>query len=258
MTNIIKDMILQKGGNILNVYFTAGYPNLDSTVPIITSLASAGVDLIELGMPYSDPLADGTTIQQSSEQALKNGLNLSILFEQIEEARKQTIVPIIMMGYFNQLLQYGVERFLKKATNCSIQGMIIPDLPMNIYQREYKSLFEKYNIGISFLISPMTSEKRIKQADQLSNSFVYVVSSSSITGKSGDLSSTQIEYFKKIQSLNLSTPRLIGFGIHDKITYATACKYSHGAIIGSAYIRALSNSENIEESTTAFIKKIRN
>ena len=255
--NRIKQTIEQKGGDILNVYFTAGYPNLNSTTEVITALASCGVDLIELGMPYSDPLADGTTIQQSSEQALKNGLNLKLLFEQIKEARSRTDVPIIMMGYFNQLLQYGEEKFLKQAAECKVDGMIIPDMPMNVYERNYKELFEQYGLGMSFLITPMTSDDRIQQADKLSSAFIYVVSSSSITGKSGDISQEQLAYFDKIKNMNLNSPRLIGFGIHDKATYDTACANSHGAIIGSAYIRALKGSNNIAQTTETFIKNIR-
>lgn len=253
----IRDTILAKGGDILNVYFTAGYPALDSTADIIKALADSGVDLIELGMPYSDPLADGTTIQQSSEQALKNGLTLSILFDQIREARSHTAVPIIMMGYYNQLLQFGEERFLRLAADCSVDGMIIPDLPMDIYEKDYRDLFEKYGIAMSFLVTPMTSDERIRQADRLSSAFIYVVSSSSITGKSGDISGAQVAYFQRIKSMKLDSPQLIGFGIHDRDTYETACKYSHGAIIGSAYIRALKDSKDVQGTTTHFIEGIR-
>ena len=255
--NRIKNTILEKGGDILNVYFTAGYPELHSTADIITTLAECGVDLIELGMPYSDPLADGTTIQQSSEQALRNGLTLEILFEQIRTARERTDVPIIMMGYYNQLLQYGEERFLQLAADCAVDGMIIPDLPMDIYQRDYQPLFEQYGIGISFLITPTTSLERIQQANELSTAFIYVVSSSSITGKSGGISPAQIDYFRKIKELGLDSPQLIGFGIHDKATYETACDYSHGAIVGSAYIRSLHGVDDIRLATTSFIEGIR-
>lgn len=251
--NRIQKAIEDKGGNVLNVYFTAGYPELNSTVTIIEDLSKCGVDLVELGMPYSDPLADGTTIQQSSEQALKNGLNLKILFEQVTQARMKTDVPIIMMGYYNQLLQYGIERFIKQAVDCGVDGMIIPDLPMNVYEREYKDLFESCGMGISFLITPLTSDERIRQADRLSTAFIYMVSQSSITGSSGDISAEQKTYFERINAMDLSTPRLIGFGIHDKTTYETACQYSHGAIIGSAYIRALTANISTEE----FIRKIR-
>jgi len=255
--NRIRKIIEEKGGDILNVYFTAGFPNLNSTVEIINSLQEAGADLIELGMPYSDPLADGLTIQQSSEKALSNGLNLKNLFESIAIARKTSDIPIIMMGYFNQLLQFGVEDFLKLAAENNIDGMIIPDLPMEIYKKDYMSLFKKYNMAVSFLITPMTKDARIRLADELSDGFIYMVSQSSITGKKGDISNQQEAYFERIQRMNLATPRLIGFGIHDNATYTKACQYSHGAIIGSAYIRALAESNDIKKTTEEFISKIR-
>ncbi len=252
----IRNTIDQKGKEILNVYCTAGYPHLDSTVTVLKSLSEEGVDLIELGMPYSDPLADGETIQKSSQVALQNGLTLNILFEQVKEARQHTQVPIIAMGYYNQMLQYGVEKFLSKAHQSGIQGMIIPDLPMDIYEKKYANLFQEYNMEISFLITPLTSDERIKQADRLSSAFIYVVSQTSITGKKGEIQLHQKEYFERIAQMNLHSPRLIGFGIHDKTTYNTACKYSHGAIIGSAFIRALSEGD-MEASISNFITSIR-
>lgn len=257
MKNRIRELILEKGGDILNVYFTAGYPSLNDTVDTIINLEKNGVDLIELGMPYSDPLADGLTIQQSSEKALKNGMNLEILFHQIVEARKTASIPIIMMGYFNQLLQYGIEKFLIKAAEAGVDGMIIPDLPMYIYESEYQNIYEENNMSISFLISPMTSEERIRQADKLSSAFIYVVSQSSITGKSNDISTQQREYFTRIKKMNLQSPTLIGFGIHDKNSYQIATNYSHGAIIGSAFIRALDNGDNLDTNISSFIKTIR-
>lgn len=255
--NVIRDTIINKGSKILNVYFTAGYPSLNDTTDIICGLSDAGVDLIELGMPYSDPLADGLTIQQSSETALKNGMNLTLLFSQVKAARSKTEVPIIAMGYYNQLLQYGVEKFLKDASGAGINGMIIPDLPMPVYEREYVPLFEKYDLSISFLISPMTSEERIHQADRLSSAFIYVVSQSSITGKSDDITPQQKAYFSRIKNLNLSSPTLIGFGIHDQNTFDIACYYSHGAIVGSAFIRALNSELPIQNRINNFVKSVR-
>lgn len=255
--NSIRERIRKAGGRALNVYFTAGFPSLDSIPTIIGALENSGADLIELGMPYSDPLADGLTIQKSSKIALENGLNLKILFEQIEVARKSTTIPIIMMGYFNQLLQFGVEDFLKLASEKGIDGLIIPDLPMDIYERDYQLLFEKYKMTISFLISPMTSKERIEQADRLSSAFIYVVSQSSITGKKGDISEDQKQYFKRIESMDLKSPRLIGFGIHDSKSFETACTYSNGAIVGSAYIRALAEADDIVKTTASFIKSIK-
>lgn len=255
--NRIRETIKKNSGETLNVYFTAGYPQLTSTVDIIKSLSAAGVDLIELGMPYSDPLADGTTIQQSSQIALANGLHLDLLFDQVVESRQHSDVPIIMMGYFNQVLQYGEERFLQKAATCGVDGMIIPDMPMTVYERDYKDIFDTLGLGMSFLITPMTSDERIRQADRLSSGFIYVVSSSSITGKSGDISAAQTAYFQRIKAMNLESPQLIGFGIHDKKTYDTACDHSDGAIIGSAYIRALSAGTDVATATSTFIKRIR-
>ena len=252
----IRQTIINKGKEILNVYCTAGYPQLNSTVTILKSLSDQGVDLIELGMPYSDPLADGETIQRSSQIALQNGLSLDILFSQVREARGYTQVPIIAMGYYNQMLQYGVDRFLSSAHDAGIEGLIIPDLPMDIYERDYVSLFEKYKMEISFLITPQTSEIRIRQADRLSSAFIYVVSQTSITGKKGDIQLEQKIYFERIEKMNLESPRLIGFGIHDKSTYDVACSYSQGAIIGSAFIRALGE-EKIDDSISAFISSIR-
>lgn len=256
--NRIREKIAAANGRALNVYFTAGFPTIESIPKIITELEKAGADLIELGMPYSDPLADGVTIQNSSKIALKNGLDLKTMFEQIEVARKSATIPIIMMGYFNQLLQFGVEDFLKLASERGVDGMIIPDLPMNIYEQEYQLLFEKYNLSISFLISPMTSDERIRQADRLSSAFIYVVSQSSITGKKGDISEEQKSYFDRIDSMKLNSPRLIGFGIHNNKTFETACVYSQGAIVGSAYIRALADAEDIATTTKSFVHSLKN
>lgn len=255
--NRIRKTIIKKGGDILNVYFTAGYPDLDSTEEIILLLEKSGVDLIELGMPYSDPLADGLTIQQSSEVALKNGMRVSLLFEQVTKARKSSSIPIILMGYYNQVLQYGLERFLNDATVAGIDGMIIPDLPMGIFERECQDLFKEYGMGISFLISPMTSEERIVMADRLSTAFIYVVSQSSITGNSQTLSEQQKAWFKRIKEMDLKSPALIGFGIHDRQSYKTACDFSHGAIIGSAFIRVLGEDKPLQSIIPSFIQSIR-
>lgn len=252
----IRQTIQNKGKNILNVYFTAGHPTLESTEIIIKSLAENGVDLIELGMPYSDPLADGPTIQRSSEIALKNGQTISNIFQNVKNIRATHDIPIIMMGYFNQILQYGGERFLSDAHHSGIQGLIIPDMPMEIYEHEYKNLFEKYHMEISFLITPMTSYNRILQADRLSSAFLYVVSQSSITGKQGGISNEQIEYFERIKSMNLQSPTLIGFGIHDKSTREVANQFSDGAIVGSAFIRTLENAENYEDTIKNFIANL--
>lgn len=249
----IRQTIQDKGKNILNVYFTAGHPTLESTEIIIRSLADNGVDLIELGMPYSDPLADGPTIQKSSEIALKNGQTISNIFQNVRNIRKTHDIPIILMGYFNQMLQYGAEKFIVDAHESGIQGLIIPDMPMEIYERHYKDLFEKYQMEISFLITPMTSEERIRQADRLSSGFLYIVSQSSITGKQGGISEEQLAYFERIKTMNLYSPSLIGFGIHDNTTRNIANLYSNGAIVGSAFIRILEGSEDLSSDINTFI-----
>lgn len=257
MKNRLTELFSTKKSDILNVYFTAGHPHLNDTVPIIECLDRLGVDLIEVGIPYSDPMADGETIQNSSSKALKNGMTLSILFDQIRKVRKSTEIPLVLMGYFNQMLQYGVEAFVKNCALTGVDGLIIPDLPMDIYEKEFKTLFEKYNLSISFLITPETSDERIIQADRLSTGFIYIVSKSSITGTSSDISDTQMQYFNRIKSLHLKSPNLIGFGIHDQVTYQAACDFSNGAIIGSAFIRALDNGRELNDSIATFIKAIR-
>jgi tryptophan synthase alpha chain len=243
--------------DILNIYITAGFPRLDSTTTLIMELDKAGVDLIEVGVPYSDPLADGVTIQKSSEQALRNGMKLHLLFEQLASIKGKISSPLIMMGYYNQMLQFGPEDYLKHCKESGVSGLIIPDIPMNVYEHTYKSLFEKYGIEMSFLITPFTSDERIQQADKLSSGFIYMVSQTSITGKTGEISEEQIAYFQRINNMNLSTPRLIGFGIHDKKTFDTACQYSQGGIIGSAFIRSLFDQEDVSGAAEKFVNQIR-
>lgn len=252
----IRQSILNKGKNVLNVYFTAGHPTLDSVVPVIKALEDAGADLIELGMPYSDPLADGPTIQKSSETALRNGQTISNIFDQVRQARKECNIPIILMGYYNQLLQYGIEKFIRDAGQSGVGGLIIPDMPMEIFEEKYKVLFEENDMEISFLITPMTSDERIKQADRLSSGFLYIVSQSSITGKQGGISENQLNYFKRIKEMHLKSPALIGFGIHDKATRDIANQYSHGAIVGSAFIRALEAGQDIAQTVNSFMAKL--
>lgn len=255
--NRIKKIFKTKKENILNVYFTAGYPNLNDTGAIAEALTQQGVDIIELGMPYSDPLADGLTIQQSSMKALRNGMKLDLLFQQVAEFRSKYETPIILMGYLNQVIQYGQEKFLDKCVQFGIDGLILPDLPMDIFEEEFKSDLEKRDIAFSFLVTPQTSEERVRRADELSTGFVYVVSQSSITGKTGDISNSQQDYFDRINAMNLQSPTLIGFGIHDKATYQVACSNSNGAIIGSAFIRALDSEDELDNKISAFMKGIR-
>lgn len=256
MENRLSRLFVMKKSRILNVYFTAGYPTLDSTVGIIKSLEKAGADIIELGIPYSDPLADGPTIQNSSAAALNNGMHLDLVFEQVLRARKESQIPIVLMGYFNQMLQYGERRFISRCKEVGVDGLILPDLPMYIYERDYRSLFEECGISISFLITPETSESRIKKADSLSSGFLYVVSQSSITGKAQDTTAHQIKYFDRIKNMDLYSPKLIGFGIHDRASFDLANEYAEGAIIGSAFIRMLGKKGAEEANIKEFVNGI--
>ena len=255
--NRLTTLFQEKQNNILNIYFTAGYPNLQDTAPIIDALTNEGVDLIEIGMPYSDPLADGVTIQQSSQVALANGMNLNLLFEQIGEARaKNPTVPLVLMGYFNQVMQYGERRFLENCQRAGVDGLILPDLPLDAYENLFEALLKEYGLKISFLITPQTPEERIRKIDTLTTGFVYVVSSYAITGSQSGISEEQIGYFQRIEAMNLKNPRLIGFGISDKTTFQIACQHAQGAIIGSAYIRALGKKPNVKETTKEFVEDI--
>ncbi|MGH1436716.1 MAG: tryptophan synthase subunit alpha [Lewinella sp.] len=255
--NRIKQLFQNKQEHILNIYFTAGYPQKEDTVTIIKSLADAGVDLIEVGMPYSDPLADGPTIQESGTQALRNGLSLPLLFEQLREVRKSVDVPLVLMGYFNQVLQYGFDRFLEDCLKAEIDGLILPDLPLYEYEQHYRKKVEAAGLSMSFLITPQTTDDRIKIVDELSDGFIYMVSSAAITGAKSGISDQQIAYFERIAAMDLRNPRLIGFGISDHATYATACKYAAGAIIGSAYIKALTAGNEVKTTTDQFVTMVR-
>lgn len=253
----LNNLFQQKNKRILNVYCTAGYPTLQSTINVMSSLQENGADLIELGMPYSDPLADGPVIQASSSKALQNGMTISTLFNQLKDFRKDITVPVILMGYLNPLLQYGFEKFCAKAAEVGIDGIIIPDIPMYEFEQEYSAVIKKYGLDFIFLVTPETSEERIKKLDQLSSGFLYAVSSSSITGSDKDFSPVET-YLHKLQSLKLKNPVLVGFGIKDKPTFETACKYANGAIIGSAYIKALESDDNVEMATREFLNGILN
>ncbi|RLD22114.1 MAG: tryptophan synthase subunit alpha [Bacteroidetes bacterium] len=255
----IKEVLLNNEG-ILNIFYTAGYPQLKSTVQIAQILDRAGIKMVEIGMPYSDPLADGETIQHSSERALNNGMNMDIMFTQVKEISATTDLAINLMGYFNQLLTVGVEQFLKSCKESGVSGLIIPDLPMEIYDQEYKNLFEENEIAISFLITPGTSLERVKLADQLSTGFLYLVADNSITGSAtGTFSDAQIAYFERIRNCELKSPALIGFGIKTENQYQLTRKYANGAIIGSEFIRKLSASDIVnEENLKTFIKSIVN
>ncbi|HCY80320.1 MAG TPA: tryptophan synthase subunit alpha, partial [Xanthomarina gelatinilytica] len=227
---------LQEDKRLLSIYFTAGYPELGDTVTIIQNLEESGVDMIEIGLPFSDPLADGPTIQASSTQALKNGMTTDVLFKQLKDIRKSVHIPLIIMGYFNPILQYGVEAFCKKCAEIGIDGLIIPDLPIEVYNEAYKTVFEKYKLLNIFLITPQTSGERIRFIDSVSNGFIYMVSSASVTGNSSGFGEEQTQYFKRIANMKLKNPQIVGFGISDNKTFLQASQDAKGAIIGSAFI----------------------
>lgn len=254
--NRLTSLFQTKTQDLLNVYFTAGYPNLEDTGTIIRSLAAAGADLIEVGMPYSDPMADGETIQKSSMKALQNGMTLEVLFRQLTEVRHDTQIPLVLMGYYNQVMQYGPERFVKAAKAAGVDGLILPDLPVFEYEQEFRAIAERYDVQVTFLITPQTSADRIEEIGKLSTGFLYVVSSSSITGSSGEITQGQKDYFARIQALDLTQPKLIGFGISDAKSFRTACDFANGAIIGSAFIRALTGSDDVAKATMEFVESI--
>ncbi|NRD21570.1 tryptophan synthase subunit alpha [Winogradskyella eckloniae] len=240
---------LEEDKKLLSIYFTAGYPNINDTVSVIENLEKSGIDMIEIGLPFSDPLADGPTIQASSTKALHNGMTSERLFEQLKDIRNTVSIPLIIMGYFNPMLQYGVEAFCKKCQEVGIDGLIIPDLPVDVYHDNYKSIFEKYGLINVFLITPQTSEERIRYIDSISNGFIYMVSSASVTGSQSGFGDIQTKYFKRIADLNLKNPQIVGFGISNNETFTQATKYAKGAIIGSAFVKHLTNSgiDNIDD-----------
>jgi tryptophan synthase alpha chain len=252
-----------KGEKVLNVYCTAGYPHLNSTLEVMKALQENGADIIELGMPYSDPLADGPVIQHSSSIALANGMTMKVLFEQLKNLRQSPsfggvgeVIPVVLMGYMNHVLQYGIENFCRDAAAVGIDGLILPDLPQYEFETEYGAIIKKYGLDFIFLVTPETSDERIKELDDLSSGFLYAVSSSSTTGSDKNMTDVTA-YLKKLQSLKLKNPVLVGFGIKDKQTFEAACAYANGAIIGSAYIRALENAKDVNEVTKTFLSTIK-
>lgn len=246
---------LQEDKKILSIYFSAGYPNLNDTVQIIQDLEKSGIDMIEIGLPFSDPLADGPTIQASSTQALQNGMTTQILFDQLKDIRKTVSIPLVIMGYFNPMLQYGVEKFCQECAKIGIDGLIIPDLPVDVYADEYKATFDQYGLKNIFLITPQTSEERIRFIDSVSDGFIYMVSSASVTGSQSGFGSAQENYFKRIANMHLKNPQIVGFGISNRVTFNQATQFAKGAIIGSAFIKNLT--ENGVESIGEFVKAIR-
>ena len=249
------DKKLNDEGKLLSIYFTAGYPSLNDTEDIIIKLEESGVDMIEIGLPFSDPLADGPIIQDSSTQAIKNGMNSNLLFDQLKNIRSTTQIPIILMGYINPIIQFGYDKFVDKLIECGIDGVILPDLPLLEYKKELKPFFDKNNISFVSLISPNTSIERVKKIDQISDGFLYVVSSSSITGQNNLFDANQIKYFNSLNNIFLKNPKIIGFGISDKKSFDIACNYSNGAIIGTKFINSL-DVLNLNKSIEKFINSI--
>ncbi|MDA0780320.1 MAG: tryptophan synthase subunit alpha [Bacteroidetes bacterium] len=247
--------VLEQDKKLLSIYFTAGFPNLNDTVSILKQLEVSGVDMIELGLPFSDPLADGPTIQESSTQALRNGMTTDKLFEQLKDVRKQVSVPLIVMGYFNPMMQYGVERFCQRCQKVGIDGLIVPDLPVDVYHEKYQTLFQQYGLLNMFLITPQTPDERIRFIDEVSDGFIYMVSSAATTGAQSSFGDAQADYFKRIGNMNLKAKLLVGFGISNAETYEAATAHSKGAIIGSAFIKHLD--ANGVNSVADFIKQIR-
>ncbi len=256
MNNRINKLFQYKTERVLSVYFTAGYPKLDDTTTIIHELVKNGVDLIEIGMPFSDPVADGPVIQHSSLIALQNGMSIRKLFDQLRDVRKTIDIPLILMGYINPVLQYGVDAFCKKCNEIGIDGLIIPDLPMDVFQEQFKTVFETNNLHNIFLITPQTSDDRLKLIDEVSSGFIYMVSSNSTTGAKSSVSDFQREYFQRVKNSGVKNPRLIGFGISNAETFDNACHYASGAIIGSAFVKALEGSETIAQKVSTFINSI--
>lgn len=255
--NRITELFNEKKNNVLNVFFTAGFPQLNDTTKILQLLEESGVDMVEIGMPYSDPMADGPVIQESNEVALANGMSIKVLFEQLEGIREKVALPILLMGYFNPVMQYGVERFFRKAKELGVDGFIIPDLPMAEYEAEYKALFEELELSNVFLVTPQTTPERLAKIDSITNGFIYVVSTNSTTGNDTKKVENTDAYFERIKAAKLGNPTLVGFNIKDNASFANACKHANGAIIGSAFIKVLQQGGVLTQTIPQFVKSVR-
>jgi len=255
--NRIKQLFQTKSNDILSIYFTAGYPALNDTMPVLTALQESGVDLVEIGIPFSDPVADGETIQRSSQQALDNGMTLKLLFEQLEKMRESITIPVLLMGYLNPVLQFGVESFCAKCQEIGVDGLILPDMPLDVFEEECKPIFERHGLINVFLITPQTTDARIHQVDQQSDGFIYMVSSASVTGAKTGISEEQEDYFQRIARMKLRNHCLIGFGISTHDTFQKATLHASGAIIGSAFVKAVSDTTDLTTTISDFVLRIR-
>jgi tryptophan synthase alpha chain len=255
--NKLQNLFVSKPGNLLSVFYTAGFPQFNSTVAIGKALANSGADIIEIGIPFSDPVADGPAIQESNKIALDNGMTVRLLLQQVKQLRQEISIPIILMGYLNPVLQYGMEKFCFDCAAVGVDGLILPDLPLDVYLNDYKTTVAHANLSMTFLISPTTSEDRIRLIDSHTDSFIYAVSASSTTGAKQGFADEQIKYFERIQKMKLKNSVMIGFGISSNETFAVASRYSSGAIIGSAFISMLKTSTNLEADVAAFAKGIK-
>lgn len=255
--NRIDRLFKEKNNGILSVYFTAGYPQIDDTVKVIKALEDKGVDLIEIGVPFSDPMADGPVIQASGSRSLDNGMSVKCLFNQLAGIRKEVSIPLVLMGYLNPIMQFGFENYCAEAASCGIDGLIIPDLPFAEYNAEYKSIAEKYGLHMIMLITPETSEERIRLIDENTAGFIYMVSTASVTGAKNSFEEESLAYFRRVNSMQLKNPRLIGFGISNKDTFDAACREASGAIIGSKFISLLGSENSIDAAVAKLIETIR-
>jgi tryptophan synthase alpha chain len=254
-TNKLDEVFEKKSSGILNIYLTAGYPQLNSTTEIMLELQAAGADILEIGIPYSDPIADGPIIQNSNQQAIQNGMNLGILFEQLKKVKSQVKIPIVLMGYLNSALQFGFKEFCREASESGVSGLIFPDMPFYEFENHFSQIIHENGLHFIFLITPETSEKRMKKADKLSSGFLYAVSSSTITG-TASIGDNRESYFEKIASSGFRNPVLIGFGIKDQESFKQACTYANGAIIGSAFIKSLGESPDYGQTPAEFVNSI--
>jgi tryptophan synthase alpha chain len=243
--------------DILSIYFCAGTPTLDGTADVLRSLEKHGVSMIEIGIPFSDPMADGKVIQDAASKALENGMSLKTLFDQLRNIRRTVKIPLILMGYLNPILQLGFEHFCRQCVECGIDGCIIPDLPFNEYQDHYRIIAERYNIDVIMLITPETSDERVQEIDAHTNGFIYMVSSASTTGAQKDFDMEKRNYFKRIDELKLSNPRMVGFGISNKATFHAACEYASGGIIGSKFVTLLEEEKDPDKAIERLLKALK-